>query len=46
MDIVEIAPSYDFANGLTCFMAGQLILNVMNASSSESGACRRGEAAS
>jgi agmatinase len=38
MDIVEIAPSYDFANGLTCIMAGRLILNVLSASWSEGGA--------
>jgi agmatinase len=38
MDIVEIAPSYDFANGLTCIMAGRLILNVLNASWGEGGA--------
>jgi agmatinase len=31
MDIVEVAPSYDFANGLTCVMAGRLILNVLGA---------------
>ncbi len=42
MDIVEIAPSYDFANGLTCIMAGRLILNVLSASWSEGGAMRRG----
>lgn len=41
MDIVEIAPSYDFANGLTCIMAGRLILNVLSASWSEGGAMRR-----
>lgn len=41
MDIVEIAPSYDFANGLTCIMAGRLMLNVLNASWSEGGACRK-----
>lgn len=32
MDIVEIAPSYDYANGLTCVTAGRLILNVLAAS--------------
>jgi agmatinase len=32
MDIVEVAPSYDFANGLTCVTAGRLILNVLAAS--------------
>jgi agmatinase len=41
MDIVEIAPSYDFANGLTCIMAGRLILNVLSASWSEGGAYHR-----
>ncbi len=41
MDIVEIAPSYDFANGLTSIMAGRLILNVLSASWSEGGAMRR-----
>ncbi len=41
MDIVEIAPSFDFANGLTCITAGRLILNVLNASWGEDGACRR-----
>lgn len=41
MDIVEIAPSYDFANGLTCIMAGRLILNVLSASWSEGGGYRR-----
>ena len=39
MDFVEIAPSFDFANGLTCIMAGRLILNVLSASWSEGGAC-------
>jgi len=42
MDIVEIAPSYDFANGLTCVAAGRLILNVLSASWSEGGALRLG----
>jgi agmatinase len=41
MDIVEIAPSYDFANGLTAIMAGRLILNVLTASWGEGGAFRR-----
>ena len=41
MDIVEIAPSYDFANGLTAIMAGRLILNVLTASWSQDGAFRR-----
>jgi agmatinase len=41
MDIVEIAPSYDFVNGLTCIMAGRLILNVLAASWGEGGAFRR-----
>lgn len=29
IDIVEVAPSYDFANKLTCVMAGRLILNAV-----------------
>ena len=41
MDIVEIAPSYDFANGLTCIAAGRLLLNVLGASWGEGGAWRR-----
>ncbi len=41
MDIVEIAPSYDFVNGLTCIAAGRLILNVLGASWGEGGAWRR-----
>jgi agmatinase len=41
MDIVEIAPSYDFANGLTCIMAGRLILNVLSASWGPGGAMSR-----
>ena len=41
MDIVEIAPSFDLANGITCVTAGRLILNVLVASWAESGAWRR-----
>lgn len=41
MDIVEIAPSFDFANGLTSIMAGRLILNVLSASWAEGGAMGR-----
>jgi agmatinase len=40
MDLVEIAPSYDFANGLTCITAGRLILNVLSASWGPDGGCR------
>lgn len=32
MDIVEVAPSFDLANGVTCVTAGRLILNVLVAS--------------
>jgi agmatinase len=32
MDIVEVAPSFDSANGITCVTAGRLILNVLVAS--------------
>jgi agmatinase len=31
IDLVEVAPSYDFKNGLTCVMAGRLILNALTA---------------
>lgn len=41
MDIVEIAPSYDFVNGLSSIVAGRLILNVLAASWGEGGAWRR-----
>jgi agmatinase len=41
MDIVEIAPSCDFVNGLTCIGAGRLLLNVLGASWGEGGAWRR-----
>lgn len=44
MDIVEIAPSYDFVNGLTCIAAGRLILNVLTASWGPGGAFRRADA--
>ncbi len=40
MDLVEVAPSFDFANGLTCITAGRLILNVLSASWGEDGAFR------
>ncbi|MGE0661246.1 MAG: arginase family protein, partial [Reyranellaceae bacterium] len=29
IDLVEVAPSYDFKNGLTSVMAGRLILNAI-----------------
>ena len=32
MDVVEVAPSFDSANGITCVTAGRLILNVLGAS--------------
>jgi agmatinase len=41
MDVVEIAPSFDFANGITCITAGRLILNVLSASWGAGGAMRR-----
>jgi len=31
MDLVEVAPSYDFRNALSCVMAGRLILNLLGA---------------
>jgi len=41
MDLVEVAPSFDASNGLTCVVAGRLILNVLAASWGEGGAFRR-----
>ena len=32
MDIVEVAPGYDFANRITCITAGRLLLNAIGAS--------------
>ena len=32
VDVVEVAPSFDSANGITAIMAGRLILNVLGAS--------------
>jgi len=31
MDVVEIAPSFDFANQLSCITAGRLLINLMSA---------------
>ena len=41
MDIVEVAPSFDLANGVTCVTAGRLILNILVASWAPAGAWRR-----
>jgi agmatinase len=41
VDVVEVAPSYDSANGITSIMAGRLILNVLGASWRADGAFRR-----
>lgn len=41
MDIVEVAPGFDFANQLTCITAGRLILNALGSSWSADGAWRR-----
>ncbi len=32
MDMVEVAPSFDYANRITCITAGRLLLNVIGAS--------------
>lgn len=42
MDVVEIAPSLDSANAMTCIMAGRLIVNALGASWSQDGAYTRG----
>jgi len=41
MDVVEVAPSYDNANGITSIMAGRLVVNVLGASWATGGAMRR-----
>ena len=41
MDVVEVAPSYDSANGITAIMAGRLVVNVLGASWAPDGAMRR-----
>ena len=38
MDVVEVAPSYDSANGITAIMAGRLVMNVLGASWAPDGA--------
>jgi agmatinase len=40
MDVVEVAPSYDSANGITAIMAGRLVVNVLGASWGADGAMR------
>jgi agmatinase len=42
MDMVEVAPSYDSANGITAITAGRLVMNVLGASWAPDGAMRRG----
>ncbi|WP_157217091.1 arginase family protein [Flavisphingomonas formosensis] len=41
LDIVEIAPSFDFTNGLSCINAGRMIVNMLGASWQADGAFRR-----
>lgn len=41
MDLVEVAPAFDPANGITCVTAGRLVLNVLGASWGPGGAFRR-----
>ncbi len=41
MDVVEVAPSYDSANGITAIMAGRLVMNILGASWAPDGAMRR-----
>jgi len=38
MDVVEIAPQYDSANGITCITAGRLIVSTLGASWDSNGA--------
>lgn len=44
MDVVEVAPSFDSANGITAIMAGRLVVNVLGASWAAHGAMRRRKA--
>jgi len=39
--LIEIAPTYDSASGITAIMAGRLIVNVLGASWAPDGAMRR-----
>lgn len=41
MDLVEVAPAFDPANGITCVTAGRLVLNVLGASWGPGGAFRQ-----
>jgi agmatinase len=41
MDVVEVAPSFDNANGITAIMAGRLLVSVLGASWAPDGAMRR-----
>jgi agmatinase len=41
LDIVEIAPSFDASNAITCITAGRLIVNVLGASWAPDGAFRQ-----
>jgi agmatinase len=43
LDVVEVAPSLDAANGISCITAGRLIVNVLGASWAPTGAFRRAE---
>lgn len=42
MDVVEIAPSMDFANALSCITAGRLVLNLLGAAFAGEGNTRGG----
>ena len=41
LDVVEVAPSFDAANGITCITAGRLIINLIGASWGPTGAFGR-----
>jgi agmatinase len=41
MDVVEVAPAYDSPNGITCIMAGRLVVNTLAGSWGPKGAMRR-----
>jgi agmatinase len=41
MDVVEVAPSYDSPNGITCIMAGRFVVNTLAGSWGPRGSMRR-----
>jgi agmatinase len=44
LDVVEVAPAFDFANGVSCVTAGRLVTNLIGASWGPGGFYRRAQA--